>query len=102
MDVPRDSSDEGRRTKDDVCPVDPECEPAISNCTIAGNQGGGITADWSTTKVMNSIIWGNWPAQIARHYGTGKGNLVTFILRSSGLRSRHYGGEGTTENGRPS
>jgi hypothetical protein len=34
--------------------------------------------------------------------GTGKGNLVTFILRSSGLRSRHYGGEGTTENGRPS
>jgi len=45
-------------------------EPVISNCTIAGNRGGGITANWSAAKVTNSIIWGNWPAQIAHSYGT--------------------------------
>jgi parallel beta-helix repeat protein len=49
--------------------VDYTGEPVISNCTITGNQGGGFIADWSTTKVTNSIIWGNWPAQIVRPYG---------------------------------
>ncbi len=45
-------------------------EPVIRNCTIAGNRDGGITVNWSTAKVTNSIIWGNWPAQIAYSYGT--------------------------------
>jgi parallel beta-helix repeat protein len=55
--------------------ADSASEPAVANCTIVGNRIGGITVNWSTTTVVNSIIWSNWPKQITGARGAA---LITY------------------------
>ncbi|MCX5637125.1 MAG: hypothetical protein NTX52_05465, partial [Planctomycetota bacterium] len=55
--------------------ADSASEPAVANCTIVGNRSGGITVSWSTTTVVSSIIWSNWPKQIT---GTRGAALITY------------------------
>jgi parallel beta-helix repeat protein len=50
--------------------ADYKSNPVISNCTIAGNRDSGIKLSMGAVKVVNSIIWGNLPKQIARFLST--------------------------------
>jgi len=45
-------------------------ELIVINCTIEGNRGSGITVNVGTLEVVNSVVWGNSPKQIASFLST--------------------------------
>ena len=56
-------------------------KPMIRNCTIVSNREGGIIVNNSTATVVNSIIWGNWPKQVA---GTRGSAVISYSDVQSG------------------
>ena len=62
------------------------CTTQMVNCTVAGNQGGGLEANGKSHTLLNSIFWGNTPLEFVFSGGTV---AATFSVVQGG-----YGGDG--------